>query len=159
MANLFLASEILEINIAEEHNGAAFYQAVADVTKNKNLKKTLLEISAQEKNHENRFTELLQQVEVREPEETYPGELDAYIKSLQGGKMFEDEDHAILLAKSKTDKEALEFALRTEQATLDLLNELKKHIDISELPFVELTIEEEEEHVEQLNELLGSLEK
>ena len=49
MANLFLASEILEINIAEEHNGAAFYQAVADVTKNKNLKKTLLEISAQEK--------------------------------------------------------------------------------------------------------------
>ena len=73
--------------------------------------------------------------------------------------MFEDEDHAILLAKSKTDKEALEFALRTEQATLDLLNELKKHIDISELPFVELTIEEEEEHVEQLNELLGSLEK
>ena len=40
MANLFLASEILEMNIAEEQNGAAFYQALSESAQSTALKKS-----------------------------------------------------------------------------------------------------------------------
>jgi rubrerythrin len=157
MANLFVASEILEINIAEERNGAAYYGALAHSAKSKVLREAAAEIAAQEKTHEKRFTELLEQVRQREPQETYPGEFDAYIKALMGNKMFDSEENARETASSKSDTEAVKLAIETEEATLKLLNALKEHVDKDELTYVLQTIEEEEEHVTRLNEILEQL--
>jgi len=60
-------------------------------------------------------------------------------------------------AEQWTDKEALSFALKTEQATLNLLKELTKHIDPRELPFIQITVDEEANHVNVLNELLQKI--
>ena len=157
MANLFVASEILEINIAEEKNGVAYYGTLANSAKSEVLRKAAAEIAAQEKTHEKRFTELLEKVREREPQETYPGEFDAYIKALMGNKMFDNEENARETAKSKSDVDAVKLAIQTEEATLKLLHELKKHVEKDELKYVLLTIEEEEDHVTQLNEILKAL--
>jgi rubrerythrin len=158
MANLFVASEILEMNVAEERNGAAYYAALSESAQNEKLRKAAAEISQQEKNHEKRFIDLLDQVRQREPEESYPGEFDAYIKPLMGNRMFPDEEAARKAAKSKSDADAVKLALKTEEATLNLLNALKKHIEPDEMKYVNLTIQEEEDHVTRLNEILQELE-
>ena len=155
MANLFLASEILEMNIAEEQNGAAFYQALSESAQSTALKKAAHEIAEQEMMHEKRFAQLLAEVEHREPEESYPGEFDAYIQSLMRFKMFPDKESAIAEANQLDDIPAVEYAIKTEQATLNLLNELKKHIDSHVI--IDLTINEEKDHIEQLNQILKSI--
>lgn len=157
MANLFLASEILEINIAEERNGATYYLTLAQATKDKTIEQTFLDIAEQEKIHEKRFTEMLKTVENREPEESYPGEFDAYLNALKGKKMFADEKQAKELALSKSGSDAVQFAIETEKATLSLLAELIKHISDNEKHLVQLTIEEEQGHITQLDALLAEL--
>jgi len=157
MANLFLASEILEMNVSEERNGAAFYTALSESAESGILREAAADIAKQEKAHEIRFARLLDEVEDREPEESYPGEFEAYINSLMRNKMFSDEDAARTMAQKSSDVDAVKFALKTEQATLNLLNELKKHVEGRELEVIDLTIEEEEEHVRQLNSLLEKL--
>jgi len=154
MSNLFLASEILEMNVMEERNGAAFYTALANNTRNSVLRNAALDIARQEKSHEKRFEQMLEQAERRQPAETYQGEYDAYLQNLLRNKMFADEQDAIATAAGMKERDALEFALRTEQATLNLLHELEKHIDPRELPLVQETIHEEEGHIVQLNQIL-----
>lgn len=158
MANLFLASEIIEMNIIEERNGAAFYAALAEATSNPKLRDAVAKIATQEKMHEIRFTQLLEKLEKAEPQESYPGEYDAYLQSLLRNKMFSDEDDAIASASNLSDKEAIEFALRTEHATLNLLQELKKHIDERDLGVVQETIAEEQNHVKELEAILKQIE-
>jgi rubrerythrin len=71
--------------------------------------------------------------------------------------MFDNEENAREIAKSKSDADAVKLAIQTEEATIKLLHELKKHVEKDELQYVLLTIEEEEDHVTQLNEILKAL--
>lgn len=157
MANLFLASEILEMNISEEKNGAIFYQTLSETAKSMKVREVAADIAKQEQVHEKRFLELLEEVEERHPQESYPGEFDAYVNNLMRNKMFPNEEAARAVAQNKSDKEAVEFALHTEHATLNLLNELKKHVDPKELKVINLTIEEEKDHINRLTDLLNEL--
>jgi rubrerythrin len=157
MTNLFLASEILEINIEEERNGAAFYLALAEKSDNKLVQSVARDIANQEMTHEKKFKELLDRVQVRESEEQYPGEFDSYIDKLKGHQIFNNPPQAAETAKKTPDIEAIELALKTEYATLKLLNELRRHLDKSEIQYVDITIQEEEDHVKQLNDLLSKL--
>ncbi len=157
MENLFLASEILEMNIEEERNGAAFYLALAEKSDNKLVQSVARDIANQEIMHEKRFKELLDRVQVREFEEQYPGEFGSYIDRLKGHQIFNNPPEAAETAKKTPDIEAIQLALKTEYATLKLLNELRRHIDKSEIQYVDITIQEEEDHVKQLNDLLSKL--
>ena len=159
MANLFLASEILEINIIEERNGAAYYISLSESTKNKELAKAAAEIAEQEKTHEKRFTKMLDQVRAREPEESYAGEFNSYIQALMNEKMFPDEEAARIAAMNKSDEDAIYIALKTEEATLKILNSLKENVDSSEMKYVDLTVKEEQDHVARLNQILKNLQQ
>jgi rubrerythrin len=157
MANLFLAAEILEMNVTEERNGAAFYQQLATTSVNPLIKKQAADIAESEKHHEALFQKMLAGLERPEPRESYPGEYDAYVNALLKNKMFADEEDARLKAGQWSDKEALEYALKTEEATLALLRELTKHIDEKEWSVVKITMDEEENHVRILQDLLRRL--
>ncbi|MGQ9629344.1 MAG: ferritin family protein [bacterium] len=154
MANLFFASEILEMNVTEERNGAAFYQALSKSAKSKTLKDAAAQIAKQEKEHEERFKSMLEKLGKPSQPESYPGEYDAYVRALLEDKIFPDDKAAERMAKSaKSDLEAVNTALSTEQRTLLLLNELRKHVDPKEVSYVDATIEEEQSHLVQLTDL------
>lgn len=157
MSNLFLASEIMAINISEERNGAVFYNTLADSTMNAKLEKAARAIAEQEKYHEKRFSDMLEKLEKPEPDESYAGEYDAYLQALTRNKIFNDEHEARERAAKLSDIDAIKFALKTEEATLKLLRELVKNIDPRDLYIVNETIQEEEQHISQLNELLTEL--
>jgi rubrerythrin len=157
MANLFLASEILEMNVLEERNGALFYSRLSEKATDPLIKKRTAEIAEQEKYHQALFARLLDECEQADPVESYPGEYDGYRQALLKNKMFVDEEDAATKAVQGTEKESLEYALKIEQAALNMLIELAKHIDPKELPTVQLTVDEEENHIVVLNELLRQM--
>ncbi len=157
MANLFLAAEILEMNVIEERNGAAFYQQLAETASHAVVKKQAADIALSEKHHEALFVNMLAGLEKPEPRESYPGEYDAYVLALLKNKSFADEEDARQKAGRWSDREALEYALKVEEATLTLLRELSRHIDAKESALVQVTIDEEENHVRVLQDLLQRL--
>jgi rubrerythrin len=157
MANLFLASEILEVSISEEINGAAFYAAVAESAQNEILKKTAAELSEQEKNHATRFYGLQEELKKTEPSTLYTRGRDEYLNWIVNSKIFTDSDTAEILARSKSDEETIQFALKVEEASLTLLRELETHVDEDGRHVVQLTIEEEEQHVQLLTDLMKKI--
>ena len=157
MANLFLASEILEVNISEEINGAAFYAAVAECAQNELLKKTAAQIAEQEKDHASRFCDLRDEIKKKEPSELYSKGRDEYLSWITNSKMFADRDAAEILARSKSDEETVRFALKIEEASLTLLRELETHVDKTGRGVVRLTIEEEKQHVQLLSALMEKM--
>ncbi|OPZ77017.1 MAG: hypothetical protein BWY77_01775 [bacterium ADurb.Bin431] len=71
--------------------------------------------------------------------------------------MFTDEQDAIDTATSLDDLAAVEFAMETEEATLNLLRQLVREIDPRDLAVVQETITEEEAHLDQLRLVLHQL--
>ncbi len=157
MANLFLAHEIVAMNVTEEHNGAAFYEALAQSAESAALRTAAAVIARQERTHEERFARLAESLEQQPSAESYAGEYEAYVEQLWQNKMFTDEQDAIDTATSLDDLAAVEFAMQTEEATLNLLRQLVREIDPRDLPVVQETITEEEAHLDQLRLVLHQL--
>ena len=158
MANLFFTSEILEMNVTEERNGAAYYQALSESAQSLTLRDTAAQIAEQEKHHEQRFKSMLEKLKKPKPMESYPGEYNAYVQALLDDKIFPDDKAAQEMARSaRSDLEAVNTALSMEQKTLLLLNELRKHVNPKEISYVDATIEEEQAHLVQLTDLKKKL--
>ncbi len=158
MPDLLRASEILDINISEEVNGAAFYSALAETATSIKVAAAAEEIAEQEKIHAQRFAKLKERLSKEEPDNRIPpGERDDYLKWIGERAMFTTEDAARQLAQEKTDREAVEYALKIERAAIQILTELKKYVCSCDWDVVDMTIDEEKGHVQQLNRLLNEL--
>lgn len=160
MADLFVASEIVAMNVTEEKNGYEYYTALAQSAQTQKLREAARRIAQQEKRHEERFQKWLSEMDEHEPFESYPGEYDAYVKTLLENRTFPGDEAARRMAsEAATDLEAVEIALQMEKNTLLLLQELRRHIQEKDLAFVDATVREEEDHLIQLSELKKDLEK
>ncbi len=158
MQSKFLAVEILEMNIIEERNGAAFYSALADSTNSAPLQKAAAAIAEQEKEHEIRFARLRDELEDDSEHLPETDEYETYLTSLLGHRIFPDEDAALNAAATMDDRTAVKYALRTEHATLKLLDELKKQVHPDALNIIALVASEEQQHISQLEAILEQLE-
>ena len=158
MQSKFLAVEILEINIIEERNGAAFYTTLAESADSALLQKAAAAIAEQEKEHEIRFARLRDELESDAENLPETDEYETYLNNLLGNRIFPDEDAAVNAVASMDDKTAVKYALRTEHATLKLLEELKKQVNPDALEIIEMVASEEHQHIAQLESLLEQLE-
>ncbi len=158
MADLFVASEIVAMNVTEERNGYEFYKALAATAKTQKLREAARRIAEQEKRHEERFRRWLDELGEHQPTESYAGEYDAYVKALLSNTTFTDEEAARKAAeRAETDARAVEIALQMEKNTLLLLQELRKHIPEKDLKLVDETVREEEDHLVELSQLKDEL--
>lgn len=157
MPDLLRAAEILQINISEEINGAAFYAALAETAKSIKVAAAAEEIAEQEKFHAQRFDKLRDRLQTDEQDIVPPKIKDDYLKWIGEQAMFTTEDAARVLAQGKSDREAVEFALKVERAAITLLTELKKYMCSCDWDVVDMTIDEEKVHIQQLNRLLNEL--
>ena len=158
MPNLFYASEILQMNVAEERNGAAYYQALSESARTETLKEMAAQIALQEKEHEERFASMLKELDKPRIQESRPGEYDDYVKALLDERIFPNDEVAVEMARSaKNDLEAVQTALSMEQKTLLLLNELRKFVVPREVSYVDAAIAEEKAHLVQLAALKKKL--
>jgi rubrerythrin len=158
MANLFQATEIVNIGIEDEVSGAALYQALAAKTATAALKAFYEAMVAKERVHEQQFRDLLAGVEGHTIHESYPGEYEAYLRALLDARAFPTAAVAVEKANAAPDDRAgLDLALQMEKDTLTLFLEIVELIPERHRPVVQAIIDEERSHLVAISGQLREL--
>ena len=154
MSILFSGSELLEVALGIEKNGTAFYQALADKTKNKDAKAIYDYLAGEEKKHLNAFQGMLDSVGKYQPPESYPGEYMLYLKSLVDSTVFTDLTTAQRKAeKTSSETEALDIGIQAEKDSILFYVEMQNLVSPPARRVVSGIIDEEKSHLKQLSEL------
>ncbi len=158
MSILFSGSELLEIALGIERNGAAFYQASADKTKNQNTKAIYEHLAAEELKHLNAFQEMLSTVGQYQPPEDYAEEYMRYLKSLADSSVFSDVTEAQQKAKrTSSEIEALDIGIQAEKDSILFYTEMQNFVRQADRKVVLNIIDEEKAHLGQLSQLKQTL--
>lgn len=160
MSILFSGSELLEVALGIEKNGAAFYQALADKTKHKDAKAIYDYLAGEEKKHLNTFQSMLDSVGKYQPPESYPGEYVLYLKSLVDNTVFTDPAAAQEKAeKAPSEIEALDIGIQAEKDSILFYVEMQNLVGPPARKVVSGIIDEEKGHLRQLSELKQAVQK
>ena len=153
MSVFFSGSELLEIAVGIERNGAAFYQALADKTHNKDARAIYDYLSGEERKHLNTFQTLLNSIGQYKPPESYAGEYMMYLKSLVDNTVFTNTTEAQQKAeKTSSEIEALDTGIQAEKDSILFYSEIQNLVKESDRHIVYNIINEEKGHLRQLHE-------
>ena len=154
MSKMFQVSELVQVGVDDEKSGVAFYSALAEKTKDAELKKTFADLAQQERCHQRRFEEMLAELggEYKAPE-SYADEYLTYVRTLTTQRAFPDERAARRAAEAcEDDRSALDLALRFERDTLILMNEMRGMVREKDRNVVDELIAEEQSHLVVLSQ-------
>jgi len=158
MANIFSAAEVVEMGIEIEKNGRDFYSGVARSSKTADAKEAFLFLGKEEEKHIKRFEEMLSQVKKYEPQQAYPGEYFAYIRTLSGEHVFTKRNKGTDIAKNvKGDSGAVDLGIGFEKDSILFYEEMKKFVLEGEQKVIDKLLEEEKGHLRTLMELKKKL--
>jgi rubrerythrin len=158
MAIFFSGSELLEVAIGIERNGMAFYQALADKTKNKDVKDIYNHLAGEEKKHLDTFQGMSDSLGQAKPSETYTDEYMLYLKSLIDSTVFTNVTEARQkAAKVSNEVEALDTGIRAEKDSILFYSELQNLVRERDRKVVLNILDEEKKHLRQLSELIAEL--
>lgn len=157
-APLFQATEILDMAIRIERNGADFYEACAEAASNPAAREVFKYLVEQEHRHLELFQGMKQGLETQSLPESYPGELLAYIESLVSDRVFEEAQRGREQAQRIGDhEEAIRFAIEFEEKSILFYSAVKQVARESEKHVIEEVIGEEHKHILRLIELRDRL--
>jgi rubrerythrin len=148
MAELFEVSELVRIAVEDERTGVALYGALGEAAQAPEVKNLFLKLVGQERFHQMRFQNMLDQMGGHAPHEGYDGEYAGYMRALTGMRAFPEPEAALKAARQcKADDACLELAARYERDTLALINELRDLVGEKHKDAVEDIAREERAHV------------
>jgi len=155
---LFAVKELIEMAVKDEETGIAFYQALAETTRSREVREACAAISKQEELHAERFRKMLPELEDYRAREEYPSQNEEYVEALLESRAFPMPGTAADRARAVgNDAEALDIAIRMEKDTLLFLQEMRSLVPEKQVQYVEAVIEEERGHVMDLTQLMQSL--
>ncbi len=150
-AQIFRASDILDMAVRIEHQGLAFYQACASETeggKTEDLFRFLIE---QERKHAEVFAGMKEELEDYELPESYPGETRSYLDAFVRDRVFSSPEEAEQKAREISDiSEAVDMALELEKASILFYSGIKDVVRESEHEAIDRIIKEEHNHIRRL---------
>ncbi len=151
MAELFSASELLNIAIREEVTGANFYRALAEDTNSPALREYAEKVAVMEDEHAEKFRTLLEETGADLPQgESYEGEYEEYLSYLISGRIFPmGEDGRELAKRQESVLKAVETAAEMEKNTLLLYQELLRFVPESQHHILDAIMDEERLHLTQ----------
>lgn len=151
MADLFSASELLNIAVREEVSGGAFYRALARKTGSEALRAFAEEVAVMEDEHADKFRRLLEEYGDYTPAgESYAGEYEEYLAYLVEGRIFPlGADGEKLAEQQASDAEAVRTAAEMEKNTLLLYQELMAFVPESQRHILNAIMDEERLHLVQ----------
>jgi rubrerythrin len=149
MADLFSASELINVAIQEEQTGATFYRALAENTRSPELKEFALRVAKMEDEHERKFRDLLKRAADYKPVgESYGGEYASYMSYLLEGRIFPiGEESKQMARRQQSDRQAVETAMAMERNTLLFYHELLRFVPAVHRPILDAIIGEERQHL------------
>lgn len=160
MAIFFSGSELLDIALGIERNGLAFYQSLANKTKNQEAKVIYNYLAGEEKKHLTTFQGIQNTIGQYQPPESYAGEYMLYLKALVDSHVFSNTEGAQRKAERVFDEiEALDIGMEAEKDSILFYAEMQDIVRKSDRPIVSKIINEEKAHLRQLSELKAALKK
>lgn len=158
MAVLFSLPEIVNVALGIERNGLAFYQALADSTKDNRIQATYSYLADMEREHIDIFQEMLVKLDRDIPPDTYNEEYDSYLKSLIDSAVFRHTGAAREMAgKAPGNKEAIQIAIGAEKDSILFYSEMRHLLPVHERKAVDKIIREERSHLRHLSEVQATL--
>ena len=160
MSILFSGSELLEIALGIERNGAAFYEALAYKAQDKDTKAIYKHLASEERKHLNTFQGMLNTVGQYQPPEDYAKEYMLYLKSLVDNSVFSNITEAQQKAeKISSEIEAVDTGVQAEKDSILFYTEMQRFVRQPDQKIVLNIIDEEKAHLRQLSQLKQMLQK
>ena len=153
MDNIFKVSEVVDIGIEKEKQRRDFYGAVADHFENEDMKSLFRRLRDWEENHIKKFTSIRDDLKETKPVESYPGELDEYMKALVNDKLYNQVSPDSFSSNVKNPLQAIDYGIEFEKDAILLFAELARLVKTSKKDVLMQLIEEERQHIMYLNKL------
>ena len=157
---VFEASDIVEVAVRIEENGATFYRYAVQLAGNEEVKTLFQRLADEEVKHRRIFVQILAGMDRNLPPEGYDGEYAAYLHDYVDNRLiFKAEAFAGELAKLRSEASALDFAIQRELDAIHYYREMRDLLPADRREAIERIIAEEKEHFVRLSALrkrLGS---
>jgi rubrerythrin len=151
MRNIFSGSEIVEMAVQIEKNGRDFYNKIAKLSKNKDVKKIFKHLARQEERHIKVFEDMRSVVKKYEPAEAYTDEYFGYIKALSDEYIFTKKSKGSAIAGTvKDEKQTIELGIVFEKDSILFYHEMKNFVPEAEYNMIQNLLKEEQRHLEKL---------
>jgi rubrerythrin len=151
---VFEASDIVEIAVRIEENGANFYKFAEQITKQEEAKNLFARLAVEEIAHKKIFEAIFAKMEKYSPPESYKGEYDSYLRDyVDSNIIFTKEAMDKELSKIKDTVSALDFAIRRELDSILYYHEIKRFVPSAQHMVLDQIIDEERKHFSVLSEI------
>ncbi len=159
-APMFRASEMLQMAIEIERAGLAFYDACVEAADDKRVSEAFQFMAGEEKRHIEVFKHMEEPLAHYELPETYPGEVQAYMRALIQERVFAGPELGAEQAQAtKNPFQAIAVAIGLEKDSILFYEAMKQLVRSSEAEAIDEVISEERTHIRRLVDLRVSLEK
>jgi len=156
--SIFRAAEILDMALQIESRGISLYAGCAAKTRSSRAREVFAFLENQEKMHYQIFDRMKTETGDVLPAESYAGEYQRYVDAFIKDRVFDSSATAEKRAENIDDPlEAIDWALKFEQRSIDFYTAIAANIRASEAETVDKIIAEEKRHIDQLNDLRDSL--
>jgi len=151
---VFDASDIVEVAVRIEENGANFYRYAVQLTAKEEVKTLFQLLAAKELKHHETFAKILAGMDRNAVPEGYDGEYAAYLHSYVDNRLvFTVETFAAELAKLLDEASALDFAIQRELDSIYYYREMRELLPADQRNTIEKIINEEKEHFMSLSKM------
>jgi len=144
-----------------EQEGVAFYESLAEHTRNEKIRKLAVTMSHVEKTHQERFERLVLDFKKRgkgKPSDRMTADVRQYILALIDHRIFLSPREARVAAENITDEnEAVDMAIRFEKENILLLAECREIVRGKTRKLIETFIGQEKAHVRSLEKIRRQL--
>jgi len=150
---VFEASDIVEVAIRIEENGANFYRYAVQIAGREETKTLFRQLADEEVSHQKVFADILAGMDQSIPPEGYDGEYAAYLHSYVDNRLvFKTDGLADELARIQDEASALDFAIRRELDSLLYYQEIRELLPADRREAIGRIILEERKHFMKLSE-------
>jgi rubrerythrin len=158
---IFLSgSDLAQIAIGIERNGAAFYDTLATSAKDATAQGIYKTLADTEREHIIIFQDMMKQLGDYQPPENYTEEYDLYLKALVDSSVFKDDKVAREMAqKVGSDAEAVQIGIGAEKDSILFYSEMRDLVRRPDREVINKIIEEEKSHLRRLMGLKESFSK
>jgi len=151
---VFEASDIVEIAIRIEENGANFYKFAEQIAKQEEAKNLFARLAVEEIAHKKIFEAIFAKMEKYSPPETYAGEYCSYLRDyVDSNIIFTKEAMEQELANVKDTIAAIDFAIKRELDSILYYHEIKRFVPEAQHMVLDQIIDEERKHFSKLSEV------
>ena len=144
---VFEASDIVEVAVRIEENGANFYRYAVQLAGKEEVKALFQRLAEEEGKHRQTFAGILAGMSRNLPPEGYDGEYAAYLDDYVANHLvFTAEAFAAELAKLRNEQSALDFAIQRELDSIHYYREMREMLPAGDCAAIDRIIAEEKEH-------------